>query len=276
MIMSPRLALFLLIATCALMISSAEARTVRAKAANAHGAGTAPERPLDRVGHVTLSPAPGDLALAEIAFHGPSSTKLTARGLQVAGPGALGDDYLAVASARFRTPGGPRVLVLLVNRPSPLLDPVNVRLRLSSRRALGAPRVRTMTNAFARAGTGVGSALCGLPLHGSALRGSELRALGSRAAPLTGFDTADAVAQAYDAVCGLHYASAFKQVVTQPLAPTPPAPTPPPAPAPPVPAPPGCTPCDPPPGYACPLVPAPDVCIAPVPGSAGRAAAGAH
>ena len=168
--------------------------------------------------------------------------------------GPFGDDYLAAAVPRLQTPGAPWALVLLVNRPSALLDPVSVHVRLTARRTLGTPVVWKLTDPLTHPDTGLTPALCNLALHGGALGESDLRPLHSRGAALAGFDAASAVAQAYDVVCGLPYASSFEQAVRQSS---------------------GCTPCDPPPGSACPLVAQPGICAAPVAGGARRAPAGA-
>jgi hypothetical protein len=162
---------------------------------------------------LSLSPAPGELALAQISFHGSAHERITRSALQVAVSGPFGDDYLAVATPVFATPGGPRVLVALVNRPSPLLDPVTVRLRVNALASLGAPVSHRSSGAFARPTTDTVPALCDLPLHGNALSGSELSALSSHGSALPGFAAANAVAQAYDVLCGLPYTSSFKQAV---------------------------------------------------------------
>jgi hypothetical protein len=290
------------LAACGLLaLSLAQAGAMRG-ATGPDTAGAAQTRPLERNRQLSLSPAPDDLALAEVGFSGPGHERITAGALQVAVNGPFGDDYLGVSTTRFRTPAGPRALVLIVNRPSALLDPVNVRLRLTSPRALGTLRIWRLTDPFTRPQERPQPALCDLPLHGSPLRGSDLAGLQSSGTPLAGFAVTDAVAEAYDVACGLPYASSFKRAVTRssgagcplneiclpapttPPSPTappppaaPPAPVPPePAPGPPVPPPPGCTPCDPPPGYACPLALTPSICAGPVPAGARRAAAGAH
>ncbi|MGD0455537.1 MAG: hypothetical protein ABSB69_18280 [Solirubrobacteraceae bacterium] len=231
---------------------------------------------------MTLSPTPDDLSLAEIDFHGSGRQEISGRSLQVAVSGPFGDDYLAVAVPRFRTPAAQRALVLLVNRPSPLADPVSVHLRLTALRSLGVPVVRRLGDPFRRHAGGRTPALCNLPLHGSALSASEVRPLHSRGQALAGFDAASAVAQAYDVVCGLPYASSFAQAVEQP-SPAPPSPAPPesPSPAPPAPspAPPGGKlpgeGCIPAPGYACPAAVRGAASAAAVDG-ARRALAGAH
>ncbi len=203
---------------------------------------------------LTLSPAPDDLALAQVSFHAPGRGRLPKGSVRLAVSGPFGADYLAAATPRFVTPGAARALVLLVNRPSALLDPASVHLRLTAWRSLDAPAARTLEDPLARAGSAATPALCDLPVHGSPLAGSELRVLSSRGAALAGFDAGAAIAQAYDLACGLPYAAAFRQAVEQ-SAPTPPSPPAPPvSPAPP-PPPVGKLPgegCVPRPGYACP------------------------
>jgi hypothetical protein len=210
-----------------------------------------------RTWSVTLSPSPDDLVLAQISFRRNARNRaISARSVRLAAVNSLGDDYLAVATPRSRTAGWLRLLVLLVNRPSPLLDPVDVRLRLTARSALGTPVIRKLTDPFADGGTGTTPLLCDLPVDGRPVSGSELFPLRSQGAALPGFDAASAVAQAYDAVCRAPQESAFRGDVTGQI-PTVPAPVPsPPGPSPPSPAPPvgvlpgeGCTPT---PGYACP------------------------
>ena len=210
------------------------------------GASREPRPAATRTWTITLSPAPGDLALAQIAFRGSArGARVTSTSLQVAVSGPFGDDYLA--SAAVRLPGSPRALVLLVNRPSPLLDPVDVRLRVTARRTLGTPVVSRLSDPFARPATAPRPSLCDLQLHGGALSASQLSALRSRGEPLAGFAGAGAVAQAYDAVCSLPFASSFEQDVTRPAGSSPPVPTP----TPPVGKLPGEG-CVPRPGYACP------------------------
>lgn len=270
------LTMLMLVATCGSLVlivaqtvigSSAGVALTGTRAVAAREAG-APSA--TRSWPLTMSPGPGELALAELSFGRSHRERISPGSLRVGVSGPFGDDYLAAAAPQFGTPGGPRALVLIVNRPSPLLDPVSVHIRVTALRALGAPTVRRLADPFARPAAGSAPALCELRGHGDALSGSELIALGSRGAPLVGFDTASAVAQAYDAVCGLPYASSFRQAVEQ----TSPAPPESPSPAPPVGKLPGEG-CRPTPGYACPLAAA---------GASGvaaedvrrRAAAGAH
>jgi hypothetical protein len=211
------------------------------------GASRDPRQAPSRMWTITLSPAPDDLALAQIAFRGAApAAHITSASLRIAVRGPFGDDYLV--SAAVRLPGGPRALVLLVNRPSPLLDPVDVVLHVTALRALGRPVVSRLANPFARAASAPRPSLCDLPLHGGALSASQLGLLRTRGWPLSGFAGASAVAQAYDAVCSLPLASSFQQAVTQSGAGSaPPAPSP----APPVGKLPGEG-CVPAPGYACP------------------------
>lgn len=214
-----------------------------------------------RASIVTLSAATDDLTLAQVGFPAGKGRRLSARTLRIVALSPFGDDYMAGAVVARATAGGtPRALVLLVNRPSPLDDPVDVRLRVTFARSLGAPSVRELADPFIRGASASRPSLCDLHPAGRALEGSQLTALATRGAALRGFSPASAVAQAYDASCGLPYASAFEQAVEHPSsasAPEPASPTPEPAPpAPEPPAPPvGKLPgegCKPTPGYACP------------------------
>jgi hypothetical protein len=245
-----------LVAVCgslALLVAAAVA-VAMTLAGGSRPAGTAS----DRTWTTTLSPAPDDLALAQITFPDAARPRLSPLTLHVAVSGPFGDDYLAVGAVwPSLTPAVARVLVALVNRPSPLDDPVHVRLRISARRSLGAPLVRTLADPFARSASAPRPALCDLRLGGHALVGSQLRVLGSHGSAPSGFDAASTVAQAYDAACGLPFASAFEQAVApspggEATTPTSPAPTPVPEPRPPVGRLPGEG-CEPRAGYACPL-----------------------
>jgi hypothetical protein len=206
----------------------------------------------------TLSPAPDDLALAQITFPDAARRRLSPQTLHVAVSGPFGEDYLAVgAVSPSLTPGVARVLVALANRPSALDDPVHVHLRISAQRSLGAALVRTSANPFARSASAPRPTLCDLRLGGHALVGSQLRVLGSRGSAVSGFDAASVVAQGYDAACGLAFASAFERAFApssggESTTPTAPAPTPVPEPRPPVGRLPGEG-CEPRAGYACPL-----------------------
>lgn len=189
---------------------------------------------------LTLAPAPDDLALAQVSFTRGNGARLAPQSLRVAVEGPFGDDYM-VAAASSLPAGAERAFVLLVNRPSALLDPVSVDLSLIARRSLGEPAVRTLADPFARTEASGKPALCELSLHGAPLRATELTVVGSRGAPLAGFSAASALAQAYDVACGLAYSSAFARAVA-----------PQPSPAPPVGKVPGEG-CAPTPGRACPL-----------------------
>jgi hypothetical protein len=261
------------VAACAAMaVAGALAIAMPAAgSANGHAAAARGERPV-RGWNLTLSPEPNDLALAEFSFgRNHRNRGVTAAMLRLAAKAPFGEDYLAAATPHFATPGELRVLVVLVNRPSPLLDPVAVHVRLSSPRVLGTPLVWKLTDPFSQPVRGLTPALCDLPVHGARLTGSQLRPLRSQGSGLSGFDAASTVAQAYDAACGLPVEQAFERDVRGPQASSP---TPPPTPTP-TPPPPGCTPCDPAPGYACPLA-QPSICVAPMADLARRVSAGSH
>jgi hypothetical protein len=239
-----------------------------------------PTAALSRTWPFTLSPVAGELALAEVGFpHAARGRHVSRATLQLAVQGPFGDDYLVLATPLVGVGRTPRALVLLVNRPSPLLDPVNVRLRLKARTQLGTPVVRRLADPFKRVASASRPALCDLALHGAALSAAGVRPLSSSGAALSGFDAPAAVAQAYDVVCALPYSSSFAQAVGQPAPESPspsPSPSPTPSPTPPAPGPPVCAPCDPAPGFACPLSIGPDICAADVAPGARRAAAGGH
>jgi hypothetical protein len=239
-------AIVAIVACGSLVLATTGASTVHGAKRAGAGAGSADVASAWRSWPVSLSPAPGEVALAQVSFpRAAAGQGISASSLQVAVSGPFGDDYLAVAVPRFATPSAPRALVLLVNRPSPLLDPASVRLTLSARRALGTPLVRKLADPFARPAAAPAPALCDLPLHGSPLSASELRPLHSRGQALSGFDALAAVAQAYDVVCGLASASSLEAAVRS----TPASPVP--SPGPPVGKLPGEG-CQPAPGYACP------------------------
>lgn len=224
---------------------------------------------------LSASPAPSDLELMEVGFRGTHGRRQISRtALTLAVSGAFGADYVTLATPSFRRSHSPRALVLIVNRPSALLDPTTVRLRLRALRVLGTPVISRIVDPLTHPRSGLTPALCDLPLHGAAALGaSSLRAVVSRGAALTGFGSAAAVAQAYDVVCGLPHLSAFEEAVRQAgcrptgtlccpptaICATPPETTP--TPPVPTPSPPGCAPCNPRPGYACPLAMA-SVCAA--------------
>jgi hypothetical protein len=210
-----------------------------------------------RIWPLTLSAAPGDLALALVAFpEAGRQPRLSSGLLRVAVSGPFGDDYMAAAALpRTLERDGPAALVLLVNRASALDDPVDVDLRLLVERSLGTPLMRTLANPFART-AGARPRLCDLDLRGRALSGLQLGALSARGAALTGFALTEAVAQAYDAACGLPVAATFARAVRSGAGGLP-APSPGPTPAPPTPEPPiGKLPgegCEPSAQHACPL-----------------------
>jgi len=202
---------------------------------------------------LTLSPAPSDLALAQISLHGRVPIGEARRWLRVSVGGAFGSDYMAASVARLRGQGDTRALVVLINRPTPLLDPVSVHLRVQARRSLGTAKIDVIEDVFSRSGTTTRPALCDLSLHGPTLAAGELALVAARGTAPTGFAGASAVAQAYDFACGLPHASAFEQAARSSGGASPPQPVPPPVepPKPPVGKLPGEG-CVPTPGYACP------------------------
>lgn len=280
--MSARLAILALLAVCgAAVVTGADATPL---AASANAAGQPAWTQQHRLAHswsLAFSPAPGDLELAEVSFRGPRHRRLTAGSLRVAVRGALGSDYLVAGAVGMRAPAGPRALVLLVNRPSPLADPASVVVRVTARRSLGRATVYRLADPLSDPHVGLTPALCDIPLRGEALAAVDLASLGSRGAALAGFGGLAALAQAYDLACGLPSSPAFAQAVRGSMTscgpagtpgalccppnaicatpPTPGAPAPP-TPVPPLPGPPGCASCNPRPGYACPLRRSPSVC----------------
>jgi hypothetical protein len=241
--------LVLLTACGSLAFAGCAAGATRAPESTDAHASRSPVRVPTRTWNVTVSPMPDDLALAEISFH-PTAPRqaISGRTVRVSATAPFGDDYMAYAAPVSKTDGWLRLLVLVVNRPSPLADPVDVHLRVTARSTLGKPVVWTLSSPLAHPNRSLTPALCDLPFHGSSLGASGLRALGSRGASLPGFGVASSVAQAYDVACGLPYESAFVHDVAHPSN-VPGAPVP--APGPPVGKLPGEG-CVPAPGYACP------------------------
>ncbi len=212
----------------------------------------------DRSVRLTVSPAPGEVSLAQIAFPHAGSVHLSGAALEVTPPSVFGFDYLAVAVVRPGL-GGARALVLIANRPSPLLDPSHIALGVRARGALGAPALRSAENILAPRSASSGKpGLCNLALHGAPLTARELLPLGGRGPGLKGLGGAEALAQAYDIACGLPTSESLRTAISQPVSG-------------------GCTPCDPRPGYACPLTEAlTAVCAAPVNSRQRAAGAGTH
>jgi hypothetical protein len=258
MMRRPLTTLILLVTCGVLILGVGLLVAIEASAGSAAKRGAAAS--LTRSWPVTMSAAPNDLTLAEVNFHEPSrGRRISGSSLQVSVGSPFGDDYLAAAALRLPTRGALRVLIVLVNRPSPLEDPASVRMRLTVPRALGAPLVFRSVDQLSRSAGTRTPVLCDLSLHGSALTAPELAPLRSRGQALAGFSGTSAVAQAYDLACGLPHSSSFTQAVEgspasgspTPPEPTPPAPSPVPSPTPPVGKLPGEG-CVPTPGYACP------------------------
>jgi hypothetical protein len=94
----------------------AAAAVLGSRSTGAHG-GRAAVAPLTRTWTLSMSAAPGDLALAEVSFpRAHRGQLLSARSLQVAVGEPFGDDYLAAAALRLQGAGAPRLLAVLVNR----------------------------------------------------------------------------------------------------------------------------------------------------------------
>ncbi len=209
----------------------------------------------DRSLRVTLTPAPNEVSLAQISFPHAGMARPSPATLEVSAPSVFGSDYLAVAVLRPGL-GGAVALALVANRPSPLLDPAGVSLTVRARRALGAPGTRSVQDVLSLPAGAGKPRLCDLALHGKALNAADLAPLGGRGPALSGLGGAQALAQAYDIACGLPSAESLRTALSAPVGG-------------------GCTPCEPPPGYACPLTQAAAaICAEPL--RAGRrAAAGA-
>jgi hypothetical protein len=237
--------------TTLMLVVTCAALALAVSLAVASAAGTSSSTSAGRAGvasmrswPLSISAAPDDMALVEVGFQNAArGQQLSLSSLQLAVGTPFGDDYLAAGAVRLTTTSVQRLLVLLVNRPSALLDPVSVHVRLTASSALGQPAVRSLANPLRRIAGAPTPALCELPLHGSPLSASEVRPLHSRGQPLAGFDAAAALAQGYDVVCGLSHSSAFEAAVAQSGATS--------SPAPPVGKLPGEG-CVPRPGYACP------------------------
>jgi hypothetical protein len=177
---------------------------------------TTHSRAATRTWPLRLAPVPNDLALAEIRFPHAGRRQLTGTWLKVAVRPPFGDDYLVLATPRTGAfDATPEALVLVVNRPSPLLDPEHVGLSLIAHKRLAGHAVTGGLRAAAAVAQAY-DVVCGLP---------------------------------YEASFGHLVAGAAPPPAPSPPAPTP---TPPVTPPPPSPGPPRCAPCNPSPGYACP------------------------
>jgi hypothetical protein len=244
----------------------------------------------ERSARIALAPAPGELALAFVRFpHARRHARLSTRALQVGAAGPFGDDYLAAAAMRVRAGRSPVALVLLVNRVTAVLDPASVSVHVRSARGLGVPASAVLANPFAgalgelAASKNAAAPPCGLTTGAAPMAAGALTTPVERGSALPGFDAQVALAEAYDAVCGLADpgAPAFERAVhpstcapgllccpPNAICATPPS----------EPQPPGCVPpCKPQQGHACPLQARIDVCVAKLdPPRAAAAAAGAH
>jgi len=249
----------LLVATCGVLVLGAGLAVAIEAGGGARAKPSAAASPV-RNWPVRMSAAPNDLTLTEASFREPKrGQRISGSSLRVSVGSPFGDDYLVAGTPQPSPKGVLRVLLVLVNRPSPLLDPVSVSVRLTAPRVLGAPLVLKSIDPLTRASGARTPVLCDLAAHESALSASQLRTIRTRGQALVGFSAAGALAQAYDLVCGLPYSSSFAQAVASPSvseSPTPPesnppVPSPVPSPKPPVGKVPGEG-CVPTPGYACP------------------------
>jgi len=203
---------------------------------------------------VSLSPAPGEVSLVQLAFPRARPAAVSAATLEVLAPPAFGSDYLASAALRPGL-GTPGALILVANRPSALLDPARVELAVRARSGLGGATVLGAEDLLARTAS-PRPRLCDLALHGTALNASELSVLDGAGRGLAGIGGAEAIAEAYDIACGLPNPGKLRGALTLGGGAG------------------GCEPCDPAPGYACPLAQAVEA-LCPGPVSSGLRAAGA-
>jgi hypothetical protein len=284
-------AVSLVLFASALLAAPVPARTLAAGSRPAVDHAPAAARTASAAGErrslVTLAPAPADLALALVRFPaarrhaGPSTSTM-----QVGAVGPFGDDYLAAAAIRGRAGRSAAALVLLVNRVTAVFDPASVSVHLRSARALGVPASAVLANPFAGAAgvppANAAAPPCALTTGAAPMAAGTLTLLTSRGSPLPGFSGNEALAEAYDVVCGIPDpgAQAFEHAVhpssscspgtlccpPNAICATPPGEG----------QPPGCVPCNPRPGYACPLQVGTDVCVAKLDPPATAAAAGAH
>ncbi len=212
---------------------------------------------------VVLSPAEGDVALAELSFAHARGRTVGAASLRLRPPAYSADDLIALA-----TPAHPRgsarvALMLVANRPTNLVEPPSLRVGALASPSLGVARVRLLEDPVKQRGGRPGW-LCALAAHGHA---PLLRSLGARGTPIAGLGAAGAVTQAFEIACGLRAGHQLEAALAFPQ----PVPAPEPAPAPEAPK---CAPCNPKPGFACPLNAVAAYCIAPRAETAPHAAAG--
>lgn len=175
-----------------------------------------------------VAPAQFDFSLAEVRFGRPARVvgARVSRGagsIRIALRGATGLDYVAAGVTRSSISGGPRALVLVVNRrPRGSLAPdlARIGLTVTAPRRLGPAAVSQTSDPFTRVRVGPTPALCDLPTRGASLVAGEIRSVLSRGVALTGFGAEAAIAQAYDVVCRRPYEQAFKQAVSPTSPPT--------------------------------------------------------
>jgi hypothetical protein len=223
--------------------------------------------PATRTWSVRLTaPAQFDFTLAEVRLH--AATGPVPRLSLGQGAGLY---YVAGALVRRPPGGGRRALVLVVNRRprgSLAADRLRIGLRVALARGLGAPVLRQVVDPLTRPAPGPHPpTLCGLTRGAAALAPGALRGVLRSGTAIPGLDTAGAVAEAYDVVCGLPHTASFVGAVSQgcpaglvagccppnAMCAAPPTGPPAPPPPPPPPPPPACPPCPPCLTAACPL-----------------------
>jgi hypothetical protein len=168
------------------------------------------------------APAQFDLSLAEVRFRRPARLRGVGP-LRIALRGPTGLDYVVAAVTRPGVAGGPRALVLVVNRrPRGSLAPdlARIGLTVTAPRRLGAASLSQISDPFTQVRIGLTPALCDLPRRGSSLVPGEIRSILTRGVALAGFSAEAAIVQAYDAVCRGPYEQAFRAAVSQGSAPT--------------------------------------------------------
>ncbi len=198
--------LLTVLAACAVLVVAIPGAGAQA---SVRAAGSSPQR----TWQMTLSPAVGDIELAVIGFpHAARGARVQHGSFSVLAGAPFGDDYMVAGGVRTADGKVPRALVLLINRPTALEDPSHVSVRASAAASLGKPAVLEALDPFTRR-PAKSAALCAVTAGSQDLPATELTALGTRGTALSGFSPGAALAEGYDAVCGLPYASAFKQDV---------------------------------------------------------------
>jgi hypothetical protein len=258
------------------LLSVVVATLLMALAASGQAGAAAPHGAL-RTFPVALSASPHDATLLQIRFPHGGRRALAANALHVQVVGAFGDDYMALAAPRKTGRRGPEALLVLANRPSALLDPASVHLRISARASLGKPVLVHLADLLYNDHAQPPAGLCTLTQGSAPLDPIAVTPLAHRGSAVSGFSVAQSLAAAYDAACISNVdAQSFKNALAAQPAPGGCESACEPAPTPPLPGPPRCTPCNPAPGFACPLIATAAVCVASRDETSPAAAAAAH